>query len=66
MKWTSETPKEAGFYWYVCNDYGPEVVYFDIGSNSEPTTQHPGTAFEWPISVRSDQMWSGPIPEPEE
>lgn len=69
MKWTTEPPKEAGWYWlvYDCNPKHKQVVLM---------TRFKGEQLLSCLSVHGeiemndlDKMhtrWAGPIPEPEE
>ena len=74
LAWTTEPPKETGFYWWKCDGHiktGPQVAHVKTGK-----FRHNGSGLEMlfihhgPTYHHCDKcQWAGPIPmplEPEE
>lgn len=67
MKWTTEPPKEPGYYWlrvlvatrivYISKAMYEDSLVYEIGTDSVTRLSN---------SVLKDAQWAGPIPEPEE
>lgn len=70
MKWTSEPPKEPGWYWYKDPSETPSVAYvYDKSHGSLMIENCPGPERSMVLTFHPDRtrgLWSGPIPEPEE
>ena len=62
MKWTSEWPPEAG--WYYCRPLSGEIIVVYVNFvNNFPFAMLDGVAV--PVDACKVE-WAGPIPEPEE
>lgn len=62
MKWTSELPKEDGWYWYKEKHLAPFIYYVEV-------VERKGKRYIYlddePLDKGQDMKWAGPIPEPE-
>lgn len=68
--WTTEPPKVAGHYWWVCDKYtatGPQVACIKVGTNHMASGLHMRFIDCGPTYHHCDKCrWAGPIPMPKE
>jgi hypothetical protein len=75
MKWTTDTPKESGFYWHrslIANTkchFEPSVVEVKVDHSDPewPVESYSSCNYEmdWYLSRSVGDLWAGPIPLPD-
>jgi hypothetical protein len=68
VKWTKETPTEAGWYWYACDQCEAEIVVevFDANGSGAMCVTYGAdseTMHDW-VHFDTSERWYGPIQPP--
>lgn len=58
MRWTTETPKNPGWYWWRWQEYGERIQFVEIEKD--------GTFWTPNEFALQDGEWAGPIERPED
>ena len=71
MTWTTDVPKEPGFYWMRSSKITAEVccVFFSPfhdGLHVMRVYNDESEPLEGFVSCRRDAQWAGPLPDPED
>ncbi len=64
-EWTSERPRESGWYWMTRDGREPVVVHVDRAGDII-TVEEPGLDVPWYMSELDDTLWSGPLVPPKD
>ncbi len=67
MKWSTEKPKEPGYYWIAEAGEKPHAVLVEIESDSHSMlfVLLPGDKEKYPLEIWNGALWMGPVPMPE-
>ncbi|MBQ9405243.1 MAG: hypothetical protein IJU37_00720 [Desulfovibrio sp.] len=68
MRWTKEIPQQPGWYWLktVKNGQALQEIVRVTCDATIPKTQWAGIFGSWPLGIKGEEFWAGPIPLPDE
>ncbi len=67
MKWSTEQPREPGYYWIAESGEKPQLVEVNVVSDSHNMMYVllPGDENWYPLGMWHGALWVGPLPLPE-